>query len=277
MGRVVLVAPVPDHVHRQRGAGRGHLGAGELAHEAVVQQGRRRGQQRAATQESGQAAKARHHDGKAPVQALRGERAVQVERAPGFVDHGDVIGGKVVGQRGRGCAHRRVVVDAVAVFEDALLHDVAALGRARADGDVAHAVAQHLQARDVRGDDAQRHAGRLRAQHLRQRGQQHVALEVVGGDGDGGLPACGVEGAGVRKALQLAQQFARLHGQFTRARRGDDAAPAFHEQCVAGDAAQLVELVAHGRLRDAQRLRRAGDAARLHHRHQQLQQAGIQI
>jgi hypothetical protein len=111
----------------------------------------------------------------------------------------------------------------------------------------------------------------------RQRGQQHIALEVVGGDGDGAQPARGVEGASVGKALQLAQQFARLHGQLARARRGHDTAPAFHEQRVARDRAQFVELVAHGRLRDAQRLRRAGDAARLHHRHQQLQQAGIQI
>jgi hypothetical protein len=60
-------------------------------------------------------------------------------------------------------------------------------------------------------------------------------------------------------------------------RGGDDAAPGLDEQRVAGDGAQLVQQVAHGRLRDAQALRRAGDAAHLHHRHQQLQQARVQV
>lgn len=75
-------------------------------------------------------------------------------------------------------------------------------------------------------------------------------------------------------ALQLAEQFARLRRQ----RRlgpcgGDDAAPGLDEQRVAGDHPQLVQQVAHRRLRDTQALRRARDAAHLHHRHQQLQQA----
>ena len=46
---------------------------------------------------------------------------------------------------------------------------------------------------------------------------------------------------------------------------------------VVGDGAQLVELVAHRRLCDPQRLRRTRDAAGRDHRHQQLQQAGTQV
>jgi uncharacterized protein YifN (PemK superfamily) len=53
--------------------------------------------------------------------------------------------------------------------------------------------------------------------------------------------------------------------------------PDLHEQRVAHDGAQLVQQVAHRRLRDAQPLRRAGDRLLLHHRHQQLQQVAVQV
>ena len=142
-------------------------------------------------------------------------------------------------------AGRRIVEHAVFVLEQPLLQDVAALGRARADGQVAGAVAQHLQAGNRRRNHPQRHTGRRLAQSRRQRRQQHVALEIVGGDGHGGVPARRIESSGVGKALQLAQQFARLRGQFARARGGHDAAAALDEQRVAGDRAQLVQLVAH--------------------------------
>jgi hypothetical protein len=60
-----------------------------------------------------------------------------------------------------------------------------------------------------------------------QGGQQQVALEVVGGDGEGGLPARRVELARARKALQLAQQLARLRRQRLGPRGGTMPRPDF--------------------------------------------------
>ena len=128
------------------------------------------------------------------------------------------------------------------------------------------------------GRDHPQHQARCGpAQARHQGGQQQVALEVVGGDGEGGLPASRIELARARKTLQLAQQLARLRRQRLGPRRGDDAAPGLDEQRVAGDGPQLVQQVAHRRLRDTQALRRTRDAAHLHHRHQQLQQARVQV
>jgi MFS family permease len=61
---------------------------------------------------------------------------VQVQRPARLVDHGDVVGGQVVGLCG-GRAHGGVVKHAVTVFEQALLQDVGAVGRARADDQLA--------------------------------------------------------------------------------------------------------------------------------------------
>ena len=83
--------------------------------------------------------------------------------------------------------------------------------------------------------------------------------------------------AAVGKVLKPAQQFAGLGGQFFRAGGGHDAPPAFDKQRVARDGAELVQQVTHGGLGDAQALGGASDAAALHHRHQQLQQVGVEV
>ena len=100
---------------------------------------------------------------------------------------------------------------------------------------------------------------RRRAQ---QRRQQQVALQVVGGDGDAGLTARRdrSRGGGEARAVRRAAR-ARGAASTSRVRGGDDAAARLHEQRVADDGAQLVEQMAHGRLRDVQALRRAGDRA----------------
>jgi len=162
-------------------------------------------------------------------------------------------------------------------LEQAFLQDVAAVGRARADDQLALVAAQRFQPRHAGGDHAQRHARRLGAQPLHQSRQQQVTLEVVGRDRDAGLPARRVEQAAAREAFDLAQQLARLRRQRFGMGGCDDAAARLDEQRVLRDRAQLVELVADRRLRHVQRLCRAGDAAGLHHRDQQLQQAHIEV
>lgn len=124
-----------------------------------------------------------------------------------------------------GLTQGRVIEHAVAVFEQALLQDVGPVGRARADDELAVLAAQHLQAGHVGRDHSQHQARRGLAQARHQGGQQQVALEVVGRDGEGGLPARRVELARARKSLQRAEQLARLRRQRLGPRRGDDAAP----------------------------------------------------
>ena len=259
------------------GQGRGGRHAGQVAQQVRLQPSGHGGQQVAAADERRQAREARHHDGKAALDALRGQVPVQVQRAARLVHHGDVVGGQVVGAGVGRLAHGRVVEHAVAVFEQTLLQHVGTVGRARADDKLAVLAAQHFQAGHVGRNHAQHHAGRGPAQARHQRGQQQVALEVVGGDGEGGLPARRVKFAGARKTLQLAQQLARLRCQRLGPCGGHDATAGLDEQRVARDGPQLVQQVAHGRLRDAQALRRAGDAAGLHHGHQQLQQPRIKV
>lgn len=116
-----------------------------------------------------------------------------------------------------------------------------------------------------------------RAQPGCERRQQQVALEVVGRDGDRGLPASGVEITAVREVLQLAQQGPGFGGQGVGADRGRDAAPALHEQGVARDGTQLVKLVADGGLGHAQALGRTGDRTGFHHRQQDLKQMAVQV
>jgi hypothetical protein len=112
---------------------------------------------------------------------------------------------------------------------------------------------------------------------LQQRRQQQLALQLVGGDGDGGLQRRGVEALGGGKAAQVFQQHAGTFGQRLGTRRGHDAAAGLHHQRVAHDGTQLVQQVAHGRLRDAQAFGRARDRAFLHHRQQQLQQPAVEV
>ena len=115
------------------------------------------------------------------------------------------------------------------------------------------------------------------AQARHERGQQGVALKVVGGDGEGGLPARRIEGLALGKTLQVTQQFPGPLGQRQGARRGHDAASGLGEERITGDAAQFVQQVADGRLGHAQALRRGRDGAGVDHRHQQTQQPCVQI
>jgi hypothetical protein len=119
--------------------------------------------------------------------------------------------------------------------------------------------------------------GRRHPQALHQRRQQHVALEVVRGDREGGLPLRRIEGARGGEALQGQQQFAGIGRQLFGACGGHDAPAGFHEQGVAGNGAQFVEQVAHGGLRHAQALGGGGDAAGLHHGHQHAQEVSVQL
>lgn len=115
----------------------------------------------------------------------------------------------------------------------------------------------------------------MQARH--QRRQQHIALKVVGGDGESGLPARRCELSGAGKTLQLIDQLTRLRGQQLGTRCGHNAPARFDKQRVGGDVAQFVQQVAHGRLRYPQSLGRTRDRAGFHHRHQQAQQAPIQV
>lgn len=119
---------MPDHVQRQRRAGHGRLGAGQAAQHGGLQQGGRGGQQVAAVDESGQTGKTGHHHRKAPLHAVPGQPLVYIQRPARLIDHGDVARRQIVGHALRRGAHGRVVKHAVARLEQALLHDVAALG-----------------------------------------------------------------------------------------------------------------------------------------------------
>ena len=158
------------------------------------------------------------------------------------------------------------------VFKQTLLHDVAALGRAGADDQLARVRPQQLGAGRAAGHDAQRDARCGSAQARGQRGQKQVALKVVGGDGQLGLPGARVKLGPLGKPLHLVQHVTRGLGQGLGPGGGHDAAPALHKQRVTGDGTQLVQQVAYRRLGDAQALGRRRDAARLQHRQQQLDQ-----
>jgi len=88
-----------------------------------------------------------------------------------------MVGRQILLRAVRRVALAGIVENAVAVLEQALLQDVAALRRARRDDELAILVAQHLDGRHAGRDDAQREAWCLRAHNAQQRGQEQVALE----------------------------------------------------------------------------------------------------
>jgi hypothetical protein len=69
--------------------------------------------------------------------------------------------------------------------------------------------------------------------------------------------ACQLRGQSAPEVAKRSRRAAvrGLVGQLRRPGGGHDAPAGFHEQRVAGDGAQLVQQVAHGRLGDAQALR----------------------
>lgn len=188
-----------------------------------------------------------------------------------------MLGGQVVVEVARGRTHRSVVEDAVAVGKQTPLQQVGGIGRSRCDDQLAGLAAQQLGLRHARRDHAQRHARCARAQPGEQRWQQQVALQVVGGDGEGRPQRRGVEALGRGEGAQIVQQHARTLGQRFGPRGGHDAAAGLDDQRVAGDLPQLVEQVAHRRLRHAQPFGRARDRALVHHGHQQLQQPAVEV
>jgi len=242
----------------------------------ALQQTGRGGQQAAAGQKRSQAGKTRHQQAKAPLHAAPKQPLVQVQRPVRLIDHGGVLGGQVLVQVARGGALGGVVKHPVSVFKQALLHNVGAIGRARAEHELALLLAQQLQARNARGDHAQLHLGRRLLQALQQRRQQQVALQIVGGQGEAGLPLGRIEELALGKTLHVFQQGLRRCQQGFGARRGHDAAPGLDKQRVAHDRAQPIELVAHRRLRHPQALGGGRDRAGLRHRHQQAQQTRIE-
>ena len=66
--------------------------------------------------------------------------------------------------------------------------------------------------------------GACRAQTGKQRRQERVALQVVGGDDEGRAPTHQLEGLEIGETLEVAQDPARADRQSLGARGGDDAA-----------------------------------------------------
>jgi hypothetical protein len=157
------------------------------------------------------------------------------------------------------------------------LHDIAGIGRAWRQDQLAIAVAQQFRRRHARGEDAQDQARGLVAQPQQQGGQQQIALQIVGGDRKRGLEVHRIERGTGQESAHLLEQDPRRHRQRLRARGGRDTAPRLDEQGVADQIAQLVEHMADGRLGHAQALCRLRDRALLEHRQQQLQQAPVQL
>jgi hypothetical protein len=91
------------------------------------------------------------------------------------------------------------------------------------------------------------------------------------------MPARRLKGARAREAFEIAQQFARLHAQCLGACGGNDSAPGLDEQGVAGNAAQFVEQVTDGRLRDPEPLGGGRYRATVENGHQHLQQSGVEF
>ncbi len=240
------------------------------------QPGQRR-EHAAAAEEGPDAGEAGHLHREAPPHPALGEHPVEVERAPRLVEHGDVLGLQILPQVARRVAAASVVEHPVAVLEQALEQHVAAVGRARRDDQLAVLLAQHLGGRRVRRDHAQHEPRRLRAQPPQQRRQQQVALQVVGRDGQRHRQRRRIEPGGGGEAAHLVEQPPRAQCQRLGMRRRHDAAAALHEQWVADDRAQLVEQVAHRRLRHAEPLRGARHRLLLDHRQQQLQQPSVEV
>jgi hypothetical protein len=107
--------------------------------------------------------------------------------------------------------------------------------------------------------------------------QQHVALQVVGGDGQAHVQARGLETRRQGEMAQIIKQPARTLGQHASHGSRRNAPPGFHEQRIAGNGAQLVQPMADGRLRHPQALGGTGDRAFLVDHPKQLQQPAIQI
>jgi hypothetical protein len=170
----------------------------------------------------------------------------------------------------------RVVEHAVAVFKQALLHHVGASGGRGLITSWHWRRCAASRARHTRRNHAQFQPRRLQRAGAHQRRQQQVALQVVGGDGDGGLQRAGSKPAAVQSRASLPaargtlrQRLGTRGGTMPRPARTNSGSPTM--------AAQLVQQVAHGRLRDAQAHGRARDRLLLHHRQQQLQQVAVEV
>ncbi|KEH07923.1 hypothetical protein GY14_23485 [Delftia tsuruhatensis] len=85
---------------------------------------------------------------------------VQVQRLAVGIGHGGVVGLQIVGQAGRRLSHGAVIEDCVLIAEQALLHDVRGIGRARADGQQAGVRAQQSGIGRAAVDHAQHRPGR---------------------------------------------------------------------------------------------------------------------
>ncbi|GMV75756.1 MAG: hypothetical protein AMXMBFR78_27060 [Rubrivivax sp.] len=165
----------------------------------------------------------------------------------------------------------------------ALLQDGLALGagqrRQVAEGEVQPPVLErrrHRLERELHRVDA--HPRRLAADGRHQRRQELVGADVAHVHDEAPLRARGVEAqAFAERGVELAQRGLDLARELVGARRRRDAAAAAHEERVAQRQPQPRQRVAHRRLAQAQRLRRAADAARGVHRREDVQQVEVEL
>ena len=106
---------------------------------------------------------------------------------------------------------------------------------------------------------------------------ERVALQIVGGDGEGRPPARPIERVGGGEAFEVAEEFACSRRQRVGLGGGDDPVAGLDEEGVAEDRAELVDEVADRRLGDAEPVRRPGGGARVNDRDQEPQQSGVRV
>ena len=266
---------VPDRVHGHRRAGHRHRCTREPAQHAQAQQAGQGREPRGATQEGRHAGEVRHQGHEATLDTSGAEHAVDLELARRLVGDRHVIGVEVLGQAARRLARVGVVEHAPAVVEQALAHDVGRVRRAWRDHQEAAPVAQHLHGGCARRNHPQRHAGRAGAHALEQQRQQQVALQIVGRDRQARAPGHRLEAFGGGETTQFVQDRARLYGERLGARSRHDASARLHDHRVVDQTAQLLELVTHRRLRDAESLGGARHRRGLDDRDQHLQQMAV--